>query len=84
LTGGELGAAIMIDSITRLLPGVLGNAESAVDESHSVVGQLEYPQYTRPEIFEADRKKYPVPEILLSGDHKKIAEWRKAKMKTKK
>jgi tRNA (guanine37-N1)-methyltransferase len=84
LTGGELGAAIIIDSITRLLPGALGNVESAIDESHSTLGQLEYPQYTRPEIFETADKKYPVPKILLSGDHKKIADWREKKMKRKK
>ncbi|MDD4333451.1 MAG: tRNA (guanosine(37)-N1)-methyltransferase TrmD [Patescibacteria group bacterium] len=83
LTGGELGAAVIIDSIARLLPGVLGNKESAIDESHSQPGILEYPQYTRPEIFEAGGKKYSVPKILLSGDHKKIAEWRKQKMKNK-
>lgn len=76
LTGGELGAAVMIDSITRLLPGVLGNAESAISESHSEEGVLEYPQYTRPEVLKIGKKKYKVPEVLLSGDHKKIAEWR--------
>lgn len=77
LTGGELGAAVVIDSVTRLLPGVLGNAESAKDESHSVEGVLEYPQYTRPDVLTLGKKKYKVPEVLLSGDHKKIAEWRK-------
>ncbi len=77
LTGGELGAAVLIDSITRLLPGVLGNEESAKDESHSVEGVLEYPQYTRPEVLTLGRKKYKVPEVLLSGDHKKIEEWRR-------
>jgi tRNA (guanine37-N1)-methyltransferase len=77
LTGGELGAAVVIDSVTRLLPGVLGNEESAKDESHSVEGVLEYPQYTRPEVLTLGRKKYKVPEVLLSGDHKKIEEWRR-------
>jgi tRNA (guanine37-N1)-methyltransferase len=77
LTGGELGAAVIIDSITRLLPGVLGNAESAVAESHSAEGVLEYPQYTRPEVFTIGKKKHRVPKVLLSGDHKKIEEWRK-------
>lgn len=81
LTGGEIGAMAIVDSITRLLPDVLGNSESATEESHSTPGILEYPQYTRPEIFEADGKKYKVPEILLSGNHKKIEEWRKEKMK---
>lgn len=84
LTGGELGAAVVIDSVTRLLPGVLGNEDSAKDESHSVEGVLEYPQYTRPEVLTLGRKKYKVPEVLLSGDHKKIDEWRKSQMKKKK
>lgn len=83
LTGGELGVMVMVDSLVRLLPGVLGNQESTVDESHSTPGVLEYPQYTRPEIFEANGKKYKVPRILLSGNHKKIEEWRKEQMKTK-
>jgi len=77
LTGGELPALTIIDSIVRLLPGVLGNKESIVEESHSEDGLAEYPQYTRPEIFIADKKKYRVPKILLSGDHKKIKEWQK-------
>jgi len=81
LTGGELGAAIIIDSIARLLPGVLGNADSSLDESHSQPGILEYPQYTKPEIFKVKNKKYPVPGVLLSGDHKKIAEWRESHKK---
>lgn len=76
LTGGELPALTIIDSITRLLPGVLGNKESIIEESHSEDGINEYPQYTRPEIFKAGNKKYKVPPILLSGDHKKIKEWR--------
>lgn len=76
LTGGELPALILIDSIVRLLPGALGNSLSAKDESHSIKGQLEYPQYTKPEVFITKRKKYPVPKILLSGDHKKISDWR--------
>jgi tRNA (guanine37-N1)-methyltransferase len=84
LTGGELGAAICIDSIARLLPGALGNAESPIFESHSAKGLLEYPQYTRPEIFEASGKKYKVPGILLSGNHAEIEKWRQSKMKKKK
>ncbi len=84
LTGGELPALTIIDSITRLLAGVLGNSQSIVEESHSESGTLEYPQYTRPEVFIAGGKKYPVPKILLSGDHKKIEEWReKSKKKVK-
>jgi len=81
LTGGEIPAMTIVDSVARLLPGVLGNAESAADESHSRVGLLEYPQYTRPEIIEIKGKKYRVPKVLLSGDHRKIANWRRAKMK---
>lgn len=81
LTGGELPALVITDSIVRLLPGVLGNNQSIIEESHSASGVLEYPQYTRPEIFIAAKKKYPVPKILLSGDHKKIKEWREKQMK---
>ena len=80
LTGGELPALTLIDSITRLLPGVLGNKNSLSEESHASPGQTEYPQYTRPEVFVAQEKKYRVPKILLSGDHKKIAAWRNKKM----
>ncbi|MBI2459105.1 MAG: tRNA (guanosine(37)-N1)-methyltransferase TrmD [Parcubacteria group bacterium] len=81
LTGGEIGALAIIDSITRLLPGTLGNADSAKFESHTIPGLLEYPQYTRPEIFTANGKSYRVPKVLLSGDHKKIAAWRAQKSK---
>jgi tRNA (guanine37-N1)-methyltransferase len=81
LTGGEIPAMAMVDSIARLLPGVLGNKESAKNESHSMKGFLEYPQYTRPEIFIVNEKKYRAPKVLLSGDHKKIEEWRRGKMK---
>lgn len=84
LTGGELGAMVMIDSITRLLPGVLGNQESAIDESHSEPGVLEYPQYTRPEIFVDDNKnKHKVPDVLLSGNHAEIDKWRHKMKKNK-
>ena len=73
LTGGELATMVMVDSIVRLLPGVLKKKEATVDESFSTDENiLEYPQYTRPEIYK--RKK--VPEILLSGNHKEIANWR--------
>lgn len=84
LTGGELGAMIIVDSITRLLPGVLGNAASPIQESHSIPGVLEYPQYTRPEIFEHNNKKLRVPKILLSGNHAEIEKWRKKQSKVKK
>ncbi|MFH1668029.1 MAG: tRNA (guanosine(37)-N1)-methyltransferase TrmD [Candidatus Komeilibacteria bacterium] len=77
LTGGELGAAVVIDAVTRLIPGVLGNNESTNDESHSRAGILEYPQYTKPETFKAGLgKKWSVPETLLSGHHAKIKDWR--------
>lgn len=75
LTGGELPAMVVADAVTRLLPGVLGKDESSVDESHSQPGVLEYPQYTRPEIF---RKKH-VPGELLSGHHQNIEQWRGVK-----
>ena len=65
LTGGELPALTMIDSVVRLLPGVLGNKQSIIEESHSEVGLAEYPQYTRPAIFIADKKKYAVPPSSL-------------------
>lgn len=73
LTGGELAALAVTDCIARLLPGVLGSDESAVDESFSADGLLEYPQYTRPRVFEGEE----VPPVLLSGDHAKIAAWRR-------
>lgn len=72
LSGGELGAMVIIDAVCRLLKGVLGDDESTTEESFSD-GLLEYPHYTRPEEFRGMK----VPEVLLSGDHKKIAEWRK-------
>jgi len=72
MTGGELAAMVVIDSVVRLLPGTLGNEDSHCEESFSK-NLLEYPQYTRP----ADYKDMKVPEVLLSGDHKKIKEWRK-------
>jgi tRNA (guanine37-N1)-methyltransferase len=76
LTGGEPAALIMIDAIFRLIPGVLGNAESLANESHGEPGQLAHPQYTRPEIYQ-DKQ---VPSVLLSGDHAKIEDWRKKQM----
>lgn len=71
LTGGELAAMVMVDAIARLVPGVLHNEESAETESFGD-GLLEYPQYSRPEIWHGKR----VPEILLSGDHAKVDAWR--------
>ena len=81
LTGGELGAMVIVDSITRLLPGALGNVESSEDESHTKPGVLEYPQYTRPEVFEVEGKKLKVPKVLLSGNHAEIKKWREGKKK---
>ncbi|MDA3802988.1 MAG: tRNA (guanosine(37)-N1)-methyltransferase TrmD [Patescibacteria group bacterium] len=81
LTGGELAALTIIDSTTRLIPSVLGNNESIIEESHSQEGIGEYPQYTRPETFKIGNKRLTVPKILLSGDHKKIKEWRENKSK---
>lgn len=72
LTGGELPALVLIDAITRLLPGALGDPDGARDDSHAS-GLLEYPHYTRPAEFRGWR----VPEVLLSGDHARIAKWRR-------
>jgi tRNA (guanine37-N1)-methyltransferase len=72
LSGGELPALVLIDAITRLIPGALGDPEGAWDDSHAT-GLLEYPQYTRPLKF----RDWSVPEILLSGDHGRIARWRR-------
>jgi tRNA (guanine37-N1)-methyltransferase len=72
LSGGEPAAVVIIDAVVRLLPGVLGSAESLLDDSH-VGGLLEYPQYTRPAIFRG----WSVPEVLLSGNHAQVAEWRR-------
>ena len=73
LSGGELAAMALIDACVRLLPGVMGKANSSAEESFSD-GLLEYPQYTRPQEFEGR----PIPEILLSGDHARVAAWRQA------
>ena len=72
LTNGALPAMVVIDAVTRLLPGVLGKDESSHDESHTDPGVLEYPQYTRPEVF----KKKRVPKVLIEGNHAKIKAWR--------
>ena len=77
LSGGELAAMTLIDACVRLLPGVMGKLASGVDESFSH-GLLEYPQYTRPQEFEGQ----PIPEILVSGDHAKVAAWRQAEAET--
>jgi tRNA (guanine37-N1)-methyltransferase len=71
--GGEVAALVVIEAVTRLVPGVMGNAESGHDESH-VDGLLEYPQYTRP----AEFRGWEVPEVVRSGDHARVARWRRA------
>ena len=73
LSGGEIAAMALIDACVRLLPGVMGKSSSGADESFSD-GLLEYPQYTRPQVFEGES----IPELLLSGDHARIAAWRRA------
>jgi tRNA (guanine37-N1)-methyltransferase len=73
LSGGEIAAMALIDACVRLLPGVMGAAASGTEESFTE-GLLEYPQYTRPQVWEGQ----PIPEVLVSGDHGKIAAWRRA------
>ncbi len=72
LSGGELAAMLVVDAVARLLPGVLGSADSATDDSYAT-GLLEYPQYTRPALYRG----WAVPQVLLSGDHAQIAKWRR-------
>lgn len=74
LAGGEVAACLVIEAVTRLVPGVMGNAESPVTESFGAAGLLEEPQWTRP----ADFRGWEVPEVLRSGDHARIAAWRRA------
>jgi tRNA (guanine37-N1)-methyltransferase len=88
LTGGEIPAMVLVDAVSRLIPGVLGKKASLLEESFSKLGYREYPQYTRPEVFrprglgrvrKGDKgigRGWGVPKVLLSGDHKKIKEWR--------
>lgn len=76
LTGGELPAMVVVDAVARYIPGVLGKSESADDESFAS-GMLEYPQYTRPQNFMG----HVVPEVLVSGNHEKIAEWKRNQAK---
>lgn len=71
--GGEVPAMVVVDTVVRYVPGVLGDEESVIDESHSYPGRLEYPQYTRPRVFRG----MEVPEVLLSGNHPAIAQWRR-------
>lgn len=82
LTGGELPALVMIDAIARNIPEVLGNADTLREESHGENGDLEYPQYTKPESYVFKNKQtLAVPPVLLSGNHKAIEKWRKEAMK---
>ena len=74
LGGGEVAAMVMIEAITRLIPGVLGNPESLAEESHNEEGYIEYPSFTKP----AQWRGIDVPEVLLSGNHAAIAQWRSA------
>jgi len=71
--GGEVPAMVLIDTTIRLIPGVLGDEQSAADDSHNSPGRLEFPQYTRPR----DYRGLPVPEVLLGGNHQAIAAWRR-------
>jgi tRNA (guanine37-N1)-methyltransferase len=73
LSGGEIAAMALLDAVVRLLPGVMGNAESATSESFAS-GLLEYPQFTRPQVWEGRA----IPDVLTSGDHKRIADWRRS------
>lgn len=75
LTGGEIPAMVLVDSIIRLIPRVLGKDESSAIESHKEPGYLEYPQYTRPEVY----RDWKVPKVLLSGNHAEIIKWRSGK-----
>ena len=74
LSGGEVAACLVIEAVARLLPGAMGNAQSPVTESFGAAGLLEEPQYTRP----AEYRGWPIPDVLRSGDHGKIARWRRA------
>ena len=73
LSGGELAAAVVVDAVARLIPGVLGNEESARQESFSQEAMLDYPHYTRPAVFRG----WGVPEVLLGGNHEEIRQWRR-------
>ncbi|MEA3273172.1 MAG: tRNA (guanosine(37)-N1)-methyltransferase TrmD [Patescibacteria group bacterium] len=77
LTGGELGAAVIMDSVMRLIPGILGNQDSLIEESFTEEKIVEYPQYTKPKLF----KDWKVPSVLLSGNHQKIKQWKEKNKK---
>ena len=80
LNGGEIAAMAIGEAVGRLIPGVIGNAVSLKEESHTILDNIEYPQYTRPENFQG----LNVPKVLLSGDHKKISEWKAKHVKKRK
>src|SRR5262249_41346993 len=77
--GGEVPAMIVIDTVIRYVPGVLGDPDSLTEESHSETGLLEYPQYTRPRVFRG----MEVPDVLLSGNHQEVARWRQEQSQTR-
>lgn len=79
LSCGDIAAFVFIDAVARLIPGVLGDGESAITDSFQVETGFDFPQYTRPEIYESLK----VPDVLLSGNHKEIRNWREAKAKSK-
>jgi len=79
LNGGEVAALVIIEAVTRLIPGVIGNPESLSEESHNELGELEYPTYTKP----ATWRDLDVPEVLLSGNHGEIAKWRREQAKNR-
>jgi tRNA (guanine37-N1)-methyltransferase len=78
--GGEIPAMAVLETVSRLIPSVIGK-ENFLEERKKENGFIEYPQYTRPEVFESDGEKWKVPAVLLSGNHKKIGEWKNKKGK---
>ncbi len=81
LSGGELPAMVVMEAVSRHIPGVIGHPCALAEETHGQEGYKEYPQYTRPEVFKIGSKKMAVPKILLTGHHGKIKEWRDKKAK---
>ena len=79
LNGGEVAAMVIIEAVTRLIPGVIGNPESLAEESHNELGSVEYPNYTKPALWRG----HSVPEILLSGNHGEISKWRIVQSKSR-
>lgn len=77
LSGGELASMILLDSMARLIPGVLGNPDSLIDESNNTIDEVEYPQYTRPSKFTTEEaEEWTVPDVLISGNHAQIERWK--------